>query len=376
MAKPRILFFAPYDLDAVDTGGARRCHQFWQIIQGIADVRTIMHAPRMPATRNPDAAVVRVPLQSSRQRLYHKALLDVVDHVCVAWKPNLLWAEHFYSTAQLAYRAHRHGIALVCNTQNVEVRRFEDQGLLMRMFIRRYEKHLLKASDHVLCVSEMDRQGFREEYGIALESDTVLRNGFDEIQFRPSEDRLVLRKSLLPHAGLDPERPLVLYCGGYDYPPNRQALAFIESSYGPALNKSVPEAQIALVGRALDREGKRDNIHYVGRVADIVPWLQASDLLVCPLLSGGGSRLKIIESLACGLPVLSSDKGAEGLDDLGERDGLYRAPMEALAGCTAVWLNDGIPACPRAEEGPLKAYSNGVIASQTQRILERIIVRA
>jgi glycosyltransferase involved in cell wall biosynthesis len=57
-----------------------------------------------------------------------------------------------------------------------------------------------------------------------------------------------------------------------------------------------------------------DGMRYAGAVPEIAPYLNAADVVAVPVTSGGGTRLKVLESIACGTPVVSTALGAEGID--------------------------------------------------------------
>ena len=99
-----------------------------------------------------------------------------------------------------------------------------------------------------------------------------------------------------------------------------------------------PDATLLVVGRepppSVTRLGSRAGIEVVGPVPDMREWYERATAVVVPLLSGGGSRLKILEALACGRAVASTSAGAEGLDleDGGEL--LIADGADAFAGAT------------------------------------------
>ena len=87
----------------------------------------------------------------------------------------------------------------------------------------------------------------------------------------------------------------------------------------PRIRAQLPEAEVHAIGpdpppalRALERPGS--GIRITGRVPDIPVALSSASVVVVPLRLGGGTRLKILEALALGLPVVSTSIGAEGLD--------------------------------------------------------------
>jgi glycosyltransferase involved in cell wall biosynthesis len=85
----------------------------------------------------------------------------------------------------------------------------------------------------------------------------------------------------------------------------------------PLIERAVPDVRIIVAGRypteKIRRLGKRKNVLVEENVPDIIPYYQKSKVSIVPLRAGGGSRLKILESMALGRPVVSTAIGAKGL---------------------------------------------------------------
>jgi glycosyltransferase involved in cell wall biosynthesis len=93
----------------------------------------------------------------------------------------------------------------------------------------------------------------------------------------------------------------------------------------PILQKSIPEAKLLLLGKYLpknflDYSGK--NVECVGFVENISDYYNCASLFISPLFVGSGIRIKILESLSFGVPVVATSIGAEGIE-LSEKDGLF-----------------------------------------------------
>jgi glycosyltransferase involved in cell wall biosynthesis len=122
------------------------------------------------------------------------------------------------------------------------------------------------------------------------------------------------------HVG-DP--PVILFQGTFDYAPNIDAAEWLVGEIAPRIRSLVPGAEMRLVGRTtpgLDRLHRPPGATVVGYVAEMEPELARADLAVVPLRFGSGTRLKLLESFAHRVPVVSTTMGAEGLDVL---DGVH-----------------------------------------------------
>jgi polysaccharide biosynthesis protein PslH len=135
----------------------------------------------------------------------------------------------------------------------------------------------------------------------------VIPNGVDTTFFYP-------KASDEPRAA----DPALLFCGAMDYNPNIDALRWYFETMHEPLCRLVPNLQLLVVGKDPVPEvlawGKRPNVTVTGGVPDVRPFYRKAWLQMVPLRIGGGTRLKIVESMAMGTPVVSTTIGAQGLD--------------------------------------------------------------
>jgi glycosyltransferase involved in cell wall biosynthesis len=113
------------------------------------------------------------------------------------------------------------------------------------------------------------------------------------------------------------EQDAIVFSGTLEYEPNRTAVRYFAREIWPSLRSRWPSLQWRLVGRnpeAVERYVRGDSrIECTGPVDDAIQYLSAAKVAVVPLLSGSGTRLKIIEAWAAGTAVVSTTVGAEGL---------------------------------------------------------------
>jgi len=134
----------------------------------------------------------------------------------------------------------------------------------------------------------------------------VIGNGVDTHYFRRSD--ATARQS----------QPIVLFTGGFGYDPNSNAVVHFCKHILPLIRRQVPDCKFIFAGREAERVLKqldsRDAlIDAVDSPADMRPIFEMAAVFVVPLLSGGGTRLKILEAMSMQLPVVSTTIGAEGL---------------------------------------------------------------
>ena len=108
---------------------------------------------------------------------------------------------------------------------------------------------------------------------------------------------------------------MMIFTGAFSYHPNYEAMEWFVGNVLPLIQEKIPTAQLTITGDHMNLPlPEADNINRTGFVDDIRPLIAQSICSVVPILSGGGTRLKILEAIALGSPVITTTKGGEGLD--------------------------------------------------------------
>jgi glycosyltransferase involved in cell wall biosynthesis len=114
---------------------------------------------------------------------------------------------------------------------------------------------------------------------------------------------------------VEPKPLNIIFTGSFQYHPNYEAMIWFVQHVFPKILKQVPKAQLMITGDHANLSlPSTSNITLTGYVEDIKRLISESWVSIAPLLSGGGTRLKILEAMALGTPVVSTSKGAEGLN--------------------------------------------------------------
>lgn len=172
----------------------------------------------------------------------------------------------------------------------------------------RWELRMLPTMDHVQMCSESNRAyllGFAPELAPKLESG--LRASI-QTEFYPYQEQ-----------GREPET--ILFLGSFRHLPNKEALDWLLSGPLQRIVEARPEARLVIIGSDAParhllpplRNAHGDAIEVVGFVDDIKDALTRYSVFVCPILTGSGVRVKLLEAFACGIPTVSTRIGAEGL---------------------------------------------------------------
>jgi len=107
----------------------------------------------------------------------------------------------------------------------------------------------------------------------------------------------------------------LIFTGAFSYAVNYEAMSWFVRDIYPLIQANVPEVSLTITGDPAGRAlPATRNLRLAGHVADIRPLVAASEVSLAPLRTGAGSRVKILEAMALGTPVVSTSKGAEGLD--------------------------------------------------------------
>jgi glycosyltransferase involved in cell wall biosynthesis len=221
-----------------------------------------------------------------------------------------------------------------CETQSRSMLRMhvgavEKLGLLVRAFLMRgWEARHATRFDRCLVVSEIEAQRLRAvAAGTAV---SLVPNGVDTAALRP-----------LPVAAAGNR---LIFVGHLRYPPNVDAVRFLGRHILPALRARIPEARLTVVGegtpRVLREFAGRDDIELVGRAGSPIPYYGDAHVAVVPLRAGGGTRLKILEAMALGRPVVSTQFGCEGLAVEEGKHLLIADDAEGFAAAVARLLTD------------------------------------
>lgn len=121
----------------------------------------------------------------------------------------------------------------------------------------------------------------------------------------------------LAQVAATPQPGTLIYSGALSYNANYDAMHYFLSDIFPLILAQAPDTRLLITGStqgvAIDRLPQMPNVHFTGYLESVWPAVAGSWISVVPLRLGGGTRLKVIESLALGTPVVATAKGAEGL---------------------------------------------------------------
>jgi glycosyltransferase involved in cell wall biosynthesis len=299
-----------------------------------------------------------------RQAVNHYAANHKVDLWQFEWTGYL-------PTLSRAFTAPR--LVIAHNVDTLIWQRFHEtaRGVGKRFFLKkqwrdyeRFESWAFKHAERVVAVSPEDAILIRERFGQPKVD--VVDNGIDRAYFEQVTGRR------------DPRR--ILFLGALDWRPNCDAVDLLLAKIFPRVLAQEPQARLVLVGRnpsqgLVQRVASMPGVELHANVPDVRPFLGDCGVMTVPLRIGGGSRLKILEALASGLPVISSQVGAEGLNLLPNKH-YTQADEDAVAPALLNAIRHPEVGLALAQEGRklvLETYDWDHLAKKLERVWEKIL---
>lgn len=230
------------------------------------------------------------------------AATERYDLVHCEWTP---YASYMRAAKKLPMLVMAHNIEATVWRRRAEHGSNIAERLYMKMQawkMSRFERRCFSKAARVATVT-VEEQRTAEAWGARATS--LVSNGVDTEYLKPA-----------PQSA---EPDSLLFLGSLDWQPNRDALLYLLREILPEIQSVSPHAMLRVVGRQPATklreqvEGLR-GVEWVGEVPDIRPWFARATVVLVPLRIGGGSRIKILESMSMGKAVVTTKIGAEGLD--------------------------------------------------------------
>jgi len=195
----------------------------------------------------------------------------------------------------------------------------------------RAERHYLNLADHVLTVSDTDRDFFASTTERA--KITVIPTGVDLEFFRPAAE--------------EAQPNTLVFTGSMDWMPNEDGVFYFVEKILPQIRRKVSTVSLLVVGRRpssrlLKLATTTPGVKVTGAVDDIRPYMQRGAVYIVPLRVGSGTRLKIFEAMAMGKAIVSTSIGAEGLPVRPGRDVLIADTPKGFADAVVGLLQDDV----------------------------------
>ena len=265
-------------------------------------------APSRAAKRAAQAASLASPRPYACRSVRSHEMQRRIDALCAARRVDVVQLE----TSLLCTFSFPPGVPVVVDEHNVEYEVFArmhegERSRPRRAFnrveharFRRFEQHCWRRAAGCAVTSEREARIVRSVAPRAPVE--VVPNGVDLDAFRPSRT--------------PPEPCSVVFNGILDYRPNLDAANHLVDEIWPRVQRHSPGARLTIVGRGHPgdiRRLRRPGVAVTGEVPDVRPYLERAAVVAVPVRMGGGTRLKVLEGLAIGKPMVSTTLGCEGV---------------------------------------------------------------
>jgi polysaccharide biosynthesis protein PslH len=259
-----------------------------------------------------------------RYRWYKKTITGPADGLFLAYYPVLvtLLMQHKYDIVILenlaslnavsVIRKYDRAVKIVYDAHNVDtdlakvaVDKWDMKKETMQL-INKVERSLYKTVDALIACSQRDLDIFSQMNDGKLQM-AVIPNG-------------VSVSNKLYDNGVQLDNPeYILFCGTLSSVPNTEGILWFYDNCWPIVKKSNPDLKLLVLGsgeapKSMNAMINDASIEFSGTVDDVRSWYNKASVALVPLLSGSGTRLKILEAMSLGLPVVSTSKGAEGIE--------------------------------------------------------------
>ncbi len=221
--------------------------------------------------------------------------------------------------AWLAFKIRKKtGINVIIHTHNIEYQRFRSTGRWWWPILKIYERWSFKKADSIFFITPKDRNFAISQWKIEKEKCLLLPFGIDLSHY--PDDKEICREQICRKHNIDSEEKILLFTGLLSYKSNLDALLIILDKINPLLLKqSFFRYKIIVCGKGLPENLKElaaytdKNIIYTGFVNDVETYFKSADIFLNPIQSGGGVKTKLVEAIAYGTTVISSETGAIGI---------------------------------------------------------------
>ena len=223
--------------------------------------------------------------------------------------------------AKLITKLMRKEISIVYDAHNIEsnfmMETFANNpkySKLERLIIPAYTRVIEKIAckyiaDYITPVSNREGEIFVERYKLKKEKITVIPSGCHIPELLDKKCRNNLKNEI----GIDSDRLVIFFHGLFSHPPNKEAFETIENYIAPKFEE-INEKALFVMGGTGAPEFERSNIKSLGFIEDLNKIMAVADIAIVPLTKGAGTKLKVLDYMSAGLPIVTTKKGIEGIE--------------------------------------------------------------
>jgi glycosyltransferase involved in cell wall biosynthesis len=318
------------------------------------------------------------PLPYVAAKFGARYIRESIQRTAEKWEFDLIWANFAF----MAYAVPPD----LCRKIPVVLDEHESEGLLWRQYVRNgslpkrafalinlvklpaFQEKIMSRVAVVLANSEREAD-FTRRYAPHAVQVWAVPNGVDTEAFAPAQTQ-------------GNKKDVILLCSGLAVYRNRAAALWFARRMFPRIRREVPDAEFWIVGSHPNREiwrlAETPGIRVTGTVEDVRPYYQQAKVAVAPYRYGEGTKIKVVEAMACGTPAVSTSIGCQGLEVIDGKHLLIADNETDFSRRVVEVLGD----CQRAQLLALAAralveqkYAWGIIVAGVGAKLERLVRR-
>ncbi len=224
--------------------------------------------------------------------------------------------EHPYMALSAMAIAKKLGVPWYIRSHNIESQRYKAFGKSWWPVLQRYERYAMLQANGIFFITQEDADWAAEHFNVPREKCHLVLFGCD--LKAPPQGHHEAKDILAKELNISPDVPWLYFLGALEYSPNEEAVRYIIDEIQPRLKRAGVPHEILIAGKGLDKSIQQQiagisNIRTLGFVQDLEVFLKACDIMLNPVLKGGGIKTKAVEALAYNKTVISSTSGSAGL---------------------------------------------------------------
>jgi glycosyltransferase involved in cell wall biosynthesis len=232
--------------------------------------------------------------------LLSKENFDIVQ-LETLWVSPYVEAIRKKSSAKIVFRSHN--VEFMIWERLASISKNPLKGMYLKLLacrLKKYEVDMLNKYDGIACITDLDASVFKK---LGCKVPIIhIPFGVNLPDYKPVESGV--------------EFPSVFHIGSMDWMPNEEAIKWFLTTIWPKIQLKYPNLNLYLAGRNMPDwllEFKMKNVIVEGEVRDSLEFINSKSIMIVPLQSGGGMRIKIIEGMALAKTIISTSIGAEGI---------------------------------------------------------------
>lgn len=287
-------------------GSTTRAHS---ISQNLAKLGcNILHFCNYPS-KNKEKNIKYLTKKKAFQKNFLKNMIYVYTE-CKKFSPDILYPHQPNNAGRAVLLKYLLGVPLIYDAHSSYL--FENNTLKNRIL----ERIIVRISDKIIVPSDEIKKLFINIYNVSTEKLIVIKNGVDIQRLKPSKPDEALRKKI----GLSNNDKVVIFtCPRIpSFPSNIIALKYFFELI-PRIEARIKNIKFIIIGGGKKLKSPSSNVIYTGYVSEIERYINIGDVCVAPFPPSavcGGTRTKLSDYFACGKPVISTEEGIRGFDDV------------------------------------------------------------